>query len=83
MSWLNRKRNSLLLPPTAGNWYVDKAGVLFKVKALVYSSGKLRQALINYPRDKSSWLINIENWNDLIFEVGAKSSKKGREVNEH
>lgn len=83
MNWFNRKNDRLLLPPTPGNWYVDKTGVLFKVKALIYSSGQLRQALVDYPRDNSSWLINIDNWNELIFDVSDTKSEKNREFSEH
>jgi hypothetical protein len=76
MSWLKRKSEDTSLPPTPGNWYVDKAGALFKVKALVYSSGELKQALVDYPRDASSWLIEINNWNQLIFEVDAPTPER-------
>lgn len=76
MSWLKRKAREESLPPTPGNWYVDKAGALFKVKALVYSSGELKHALVDYPRETSSWLINVANWNQLIFEVDSSAPER-------
>lgn len=60
-----------MLPPTPGNWYVDKTGTLFKVRVLVYNKGKMRYAVIDYPQGPRQW-VAIEDWNNLIFRLNTR-----------
>lgn len=54
--------------PVPGNWYVDRHGVLFKVRALVYQQGLLKHAVIHYPRGRCT-VVRMSNWHLLIFRV--------------
>lgn len=58
--------------PVPGNWYVDRHGVLFKVRALVYQHGLLKQAVIHYPRGRCS-VVRLSNWPLLIFRVDSNA----------
>jgi len=73
MSWLLRN-DSPLFPPSAGNWYVDKTGTLFKVKMLVHSEGKLEHIVIDYPR-VGRRLITLRSWDNLIFRADPPAFK--------
>lgn len=62
-----RRHRAARLEPTAGNWYVDKSGTLFKVRALVYVGGRLNHAVIDYSTGEQR-LLPISRWNRLLFE---------------
>jgi hypothetical protein len=71
MNWLRKPKQEIFLPPTPGNWYVDKTGTLFKVRVLTYASGVLRYAVIDYPQGPRR-KVAIEDWNSLIFRLNDK-----------
>ncbi len=68
MNWLRKSKQEILLPPTPGNWYVDKTGTLFKVRVLAYADGELRYAVIDYPQGPRR-KVAIKDWNSLIFRL--------------
>jgi hypothetical protein len=63
----NTKGCSQVLP-VPGNWYVDKSGALFKVKALVFESGHPDHVIIDYPRGVRR-KIGFNQWRRFIYQV--------------
>lgn len=54
--------------PIPGNWYVDRTGALFKVKALVFDSGHPDHAIIDYPRGVRR-KVGLNQWRQFIYQV--------------
>ena len=56
------------LLPEPGNWYVDKSGALFKVKALVFELGHPDHVIIDYPRGVRR-KVGFSQWCHFIYQV--------------
>ncbi|MDH5631675.1 MAG: hypothetical protein OEZ10_01625 [Gammaproteobacteria bacterium] len=77
MTTLEKTRGQLRLSPIPGNWYVDKTGALFKVKALVYEAGELNHLILDYPRG-SRHRLPIELWQQYIYQVNTTAEHQSQ-----
>lgn len=68
-------RSRFQLQPLPGNWYVDKAGVLFKVKALVFENGRPDHAIVDYPRG-ARLKVPLRKWRHFIYQASIPVSSK-------
>jgi len=56
------------LLPVPGNWYVDRTGALFKVRALVFESGHAHHVIIDYPRGVRR-KVGLHQWRQFTYQI--------------
>ncbi len=73
--------------PVPGFYYINLAGQLIKVRALVYSGGVLNRVVVEFldgrrahlPLDEWNWM-ELDRYSDLVSPVGTPSGDREFEL---